>query len=63
MITKENAVEIAKEYLTKEGVSEYEMVEIKDKTYKWRVEVKSNNKQFIVEVAKSGGNVLKYEIN
>jgi len=62
MLTSEQGIEIAKDYLNKKGFPDCEIVDVKDKIYKWTIETKSSSTTFIIELSKSDGRVLKFEV-
>ncbi len=57
----EQAREIASEYLNKAGYDDHTITEVKNKIYKWAVEVTCASDKFIVEVSKTDETVLKLE--
>jgi len=62
MLTSEQVIEIAKVYLNKKGFIDCEVIDVKDKIYKWSIEAKSSSARFVIELSKSDGMVLKFEI-
>ena len=61
MVNREQAEEIAKEYLDKNKLEIKKIIEVKDKIFKWVVETESSEGIYIVEVLKSEGVVIGFE--
>ena len=53
------AQKIALEYIANAGYEGGIPIEVKDKIYKWAVELQTKMGRFIVEVSKTAGTVLK----
>ncbi len=61
MSTKEEAKEIALEYLEKSNIPDGESIKIEDKIYKWAVTTKGSNGKYLIEISKSNSTVIKFE--
>ncbi|MFX1340410.1 MAG: hypothetical protein ACFFDK_17510 [Promethearchaeota archaeon] len=62
MTTLEEAREITIKYLEKRGIPSCEISDIKDKIFKWRIEAKRSTTRFVIELSKSDGMILKFEV-
>jgi len=62
LTTLEEAIEITTKYLEKKGFPNCEIIDVKDKIYKWHLEAKSSRARFVIEISKSDGTVLKFEV-
>lgn len=62
LTTLEEAIEITTKFLEKRGFPNSEIIDVKDKIYKWHLEAKSSETKFAIELSKSDGMVLKFEV-
>ena len=61
MSSEKNAFEIAMDYMKKSGIHDFEIKQVIDKIYKWRVEAQASSEKFLIEISKSGESVIKFE--
>ncbi|MBD3196172.1 MAG: hypothetical protein GF317_14030 [Candidatus Lokiarchaeota archaeon] len=62
MVSSEEAKIIANEYLEKNGYKNCSFEEIQDKIVKWVILYSDGNKKYYIQVSRSDGAVLGFEI-
>lgn len=62
MSTEEEITQIAHEYLKKSGISDFQIINVEDAIYKWRVHAEGPDEKYLIEISKSQETVIKYEI-
>ena len=61
VLSPQDVSEIANDYMKKSGISDFEIKEVTDKIYKWKVDLEALSGNYIIEISKSEGSVIKFE--